>query len=108
MSADAADTANVAVERVGPPPGPPPERIDVMVALDLLATARRWRVRDAFVCGQADGLSRALVACLNAGDAPPIWLRRALLEYLLGALWEQSPVRQEDVDRLLATWSASS
>jgi hypothetical protein len=59
-----------------------------MIVLDLLATARRWQVHDAFVAGQGDGLSRALVACLNARRPVPRWLRETLLIYLMEALWE--------------------
>jgi len=75
--------------RVGPPPAPPPERLDTWTVLDLLATCRRWRVNEPFLCGQADGLARALVACLNAGRPVPRWLRSALLAFLLEALWER-------------------
>ena len=75
--------------RVGPTPAPPPERLDTWTVLDLLATARRWRVNEPFVAGQADGLARALVACLNAGQAAPRWLRAALLAFLLEALWDR-------------------
>ncbi|MGH2371372.1 MAG: hypothetical protein ACRDI2_24625 [Chloroflexota bacterium] len=77
--------------RVGPKPGPPPAHLDTWTVLDLLATARRWRVHEPFVAGQTDGLSLALVACLNAGQPVPRWLREALLSFLLEALWERPP-----------------
>ena len=105
-----------AAARVGPPPAPPPERLDTWTVLDLLATARRWRVNEPFVSGQADGLSRALVACLNAGRPAPRWLRDALVAFLLEALWERprpaggaavaSEARAWDVERadLLRRW----
>ena len=76
--------------RVGPPPAPPPARLDTWTVLDLLATLRRWRVNEPFVAGQTDGLARALVACLNAEQAVPRWLREALLTFLLEALWERT------------------
>ncbi len=82
-----------------------------MVALDLLATVRRWRVREPFVAGQADGLSRALIACLNAQRPVPRWLRHALLAYLLEALWERPRPADaatgdwnHEVEDLLARW----
>src|SRR5436309_1647587 len=97
--------------RVGPPPAPPPTRLDTMVVLDLLATVRRWRVHEPFVAGQADGLSRALIACLNAAHPVPRWLRRALLAYLLEALWERlrpagdaARAWDQEVESLLARW----
>ena len=74
--------------------------------LDLLATARRWRVNDPFVSGQTDGLSRALVACLNAGEAVPRWLRATLVTFLLEALWERRPATPEERDDLLSRWPA--
>ena len=46
-------------------------------------------MNEPFVAGQADGLARALVACLNAGQAAPRWLQAALLSFLLEALWER-------------------
>jgi hypothetical protein len=85
-----------------------------MVVLDLLATARRWRVNDPFVAGQADGLSRALVSCLNAHHPVPRWLRHALLAYLMEALWERprpasAPAAwDEEIERLLARWREPS
>ena len=85
------DGETLAGERVGPRPEPAPDRLNTWTVLDLLATTRRWRVREAFVAGQADGLARALIACLNRGQAAPPWLRRALLAFLLEALWEQPP-----------------
>jgi hypothetical protein len=57
--------------------------------MDLLATARRWRVNEPFVSGQLDGVSQALVACLNAGRPAPRWLRRLIVAMLLQTLWEQ-------------------
>ena len=76
-----------------------------MIVLDLLATARRWRVHDPFVSGQADGLSRAMVACLNNGGAVPRWLRQELIEFLLEALWEQPrPAWDREVNTLLRRW----
>ncbi len=75
--------------RVGSPPAAPPERLDTWTVLDLLATCRRWRVNEPFVSGQADGLARALVSCLNAGRPVPRWLRAALLVFLLETLWER-------------------
>ena len=76
-----------------------------MVVLDLLATARRWRVNEPFVAGQIDGLSRALVACLNGGGKAPVWLRRELCGFLLEALWERGRPAADDVDELAARWS---
>ncbi|HET7767415.1 MAG TPA: hypothetical protein VFN74_01495 [Chloroflexota bacterium] len=92
-------------ERVGPTPAPPPERLDTMVVLDLLATARRWRVNEPFVAGQIDGLSRALVACLNGGGEVPAWLRRELCGFLLEALWERGRPSADEVSELAARWS---
>ena len=74
-----------------------------MVVLDLLATARRWRVNEPFVSGQTDGLSRALIACLNAGQPVPRWLRAELLAFLLEHLWEEPPT-PERVRALLGRW----
>lgn len=84
-----ADTDIPARVRVGPSPAPPPPRLDAMVVLDLLSTVRRWRVHEPFVTGQSDGLARALVACLNAGQPVPRWLRSTIVEYLVESLWEQ-------------------
>ena len=100
----APDTATMA-ERVGPKPAPPPDRLDTWVVLDLLATARRWRVRDQFVAGQTDGLSRCLVACLNAGEPVPVWLRRELVGFLLEALWEE-PRPSGTGAQIAADWDA--
>ena len=91
-------------ERVGPRPAPPPERLDTWTVLDLLATARRWRVREAFIAGQADGLARALMACLNRGQATPVWLRQALVAFLLETLWER-PLPATAAER--AAWDGS-
>jgi hypothetical protein len=77
-----------------------------MTVLDLLATVRRWRVNEAFVSGQADGLTRALIACLNARQAVPRWLRAEILTFLLKELWEERPARDR-VAGLLATWRES-
>jgi hypothetical protein len=93
-----------AAQRVGPPPEPPPERLDTWMVLDLLATTRRWRVRDAFVAGQTDGLSRALVACLNSEQSPPSWLRAEIVAFLLEALWERKRPSARDKEELLARW----
>ena len=74
-----------------------------MVVLDLLATARRWRVNEPFVSGQTDGLSRALIACLNARQPAPRWLRAELIAFLLEHLWEEPPTRDR-VNRILGSW----
>jgi hypothetical protein len=113
MSNVPSGTNEPVTERVGPPPAPPPDRLDTWTVLDLLATTRRWRVRDAFVAGQADGLSRSLVACLNAGRPVPRWLRVTLLEFLREALWERRrPARgepdaaawEDELSELLRRW----
>ena len=75
-----------------------------MVVLDLLATARRWRVNEPFVAGQIDGLSRALVACLNEGGEVPKWLRRELCAFLLGLLWERGRPSADEVTELAGRW----
>ncbi|HEV2123718.1 MAG TPA: hypothetical protein VGW38_13220 [Chloroflexota bacterium] len=75
--------------RVGPAPAPPPERLNTWTVLDLLATTRRWRVNEPFIAGQTDGLSRALVSCLNARQPVPRWLRETIVGFLLEALWER-------------------
>ena len=75
-----------------------------MVVLDLLATARRWRVNEPFIAGQIDGLSRALVACLNAGGEVPAWLRRELCSFLLDVWWERGRPSQEEIGELAARW----
>lgn len=94
--------------RVGPRPAPPPERLDTWTVLDLLATARRWRVNEPFVAGQIDGLSRALVACLNAEQAMPRWLRETLLAFLLEVLWEQPrPAGRDAGAQQIAEWDAA-
>jgi len=92
-------------ERVGPAPGPPPERLDTWTVLDLLATARRWRVNEPFIAGQIDGLSRALVACLNAGDEVPPWLRRELCGFLLEVLWERGKPTADETAALAERWT---
>ena len=94
----------VGASRVGPTPGPPPERWDTMTVLDLLATARRWRLNEGFVSGQADGLTRALVGCLNAGEAAPGWLRREITRFLWEALWERERATGAEVDELVGRW----
>ena len=76
-----------------------------MVVLDLLATARRWRVNEPFVAGQIDGLSRALVACLNAGGEVPAWLRSELCAFLLDVLWERRRPTQQEITELAARWT---
>ncbi|HEU5317017.1 MAG TPA: hypothetical protein VFX49_12985 [Chloroflexota bacterium] len=91
--------------RVGPRPAPPPERLDTWVVLDLLATTRRWRVNEPFVAGQTDGLARALVACLNAGDPVPHWLRTEIIAFLLEALWERSGSTGDERAELAARWA---
>ena len=91
-------------QRVGPKPEPPPERLDTWTVLDLLATARRWRVNEPFVAGQIDGLSRALVGCLNAGETVPLWLRAEIVGLLLEALWEREKPSAADKEDLLRRW----
>jgi hypothetical protein len=91
--------------RIGPTPAPPPERLDTWTVLDLLATARRWRVNDPFVAGQTDGLSRALVACLNAGEPVPQWLRAEIASFLLHALWERERPSLQERTELAARWT---
>ena len=76
-----------------------------MVVLDLLATARRWRVNEPFIAGQIDGLSRALVACLNAGSDVPLWLRAELCGFLLEVLWERGRPTQDQVADFASRWS---
>ena len=76
-----------------------------MVVLDLLATARRWRVNEPFAAGQIDGLSRALVACLNGGAEVPPWLRHELCAFLLDALWERGRPTADEVSDLAARWA---
>jgi len=75
-----------------------------MTVLDLLATTRRWRVNDVFVSGQTDGLTRALVACVNAGEAAPGWLRTEITRFLLEALWERGRVSGDEVEALVGRW----
>ena len=75
-----------------------------MTVLDLLATARRWRVNEPFIAGQIEGLSRALVACLNAGGDVPDWLRHELCGFLLEALWERGRPSDDEVSNLAARW----
>lgn len=94
-----------APQRVGPRPEPPPERLDTWTVLDLLATTRRWRVNEPFVAGQTDGLSRALVACLNAGEPVPTWLRAEIAGFLLEALWEHDKPSAAEKADLLARWT---
>jgi hypothetical protein len=72
--------------------------------LDLLATARRWRVNDPFVAGQTDGLTRALVACLNSGQRVPRWLRAEIVGFLIEALWERGKPSASVRDELLGRW----
>ena len=76
-----------------------------MVVLDLLATARRWRVNEPFVAGQIDGMSRALVACLHSGGEVPAWLRRELCAFLLDVLWERGRPTQQEITELAARWT---
>ena len=76
-----------------------------MAVLDLLATARRWRVHEPFIAGQIDGLSRALVACLNAGSDVPPWLRHELCGFLLEVLWERGRPTHDEVSELNARWT---
>lgn len=76
-----------------------------MTVMDLLATTRRWRVNEPFVAGQTDGLSRALVACLNAGETAPRWLRAEITRFLLAALWERERVSAEECDDLTSRWT---
>ncbi len=76
------------LDRVGPVPDPPPDRLTAWVVLDLLATARRWRARDQFIAGRVDALGAAIVDCLNAGHPVPGWLRRTVVGALLDHLWE--------------------
>lgn len=75
-------------DRVGPTPEPPPDRLTAWIVLDLLATARRWRARDQFIAGRVDALGAAVVACLNAGQPIPRWLRQEVVGSLLDHLWE--------------------
>ena len=75
-------------DRVGPVPDPPPDRLTAWIVLDLLATARRWRARDQFIAGRIDALGASVVACLNAGQPVPRWLRRVVVSALLDHLWE--------------------
>jgi hypothetical protein len=75
-------------DRVGPVPEAPPERLTSWIVLDLLATARRWRARDQFIAGRIDALGAAVVACLNAGQPVPRWLRQLVVGSLLDHLWE--------------------
>jgi hypothetical protein len=74
--------------------------------LDLLATLRRWRIHEPFVAGQTDGLSRALVACLDAGRPVPRWLRVAIVGFLLEALWERPRPSGAGADAAAAAWMA--
>jgi hypothetical protein len=97
-------SARASTARVGPTPEPPPERLDTWTVLDLLATTRRWRVNDPFVAGQTDGLSRALIACLNDGQRVPRWLRAEIVTFLLEALWEQGKPGVTMRDTLVARW----
>jgi hypothetical protein len=90
--------------RVGPTPAPPPDRLDTWTVLDLLATTRRWRVNEPFVAGQTDGLSRALIACLNAKQPVPRWLREAIITLLLEALWDQPRPRGGTAVPVVAAW----
>ena len=76
--------------------------------LDLLATARRWRMNEPFVAGQIDGLSRALVACLNADSEVPKWLRRELCAFLLDVLWERGRPTADEVRELTARWTEAA
>ncbi|MGI8424341.1 MAG: hypothetical protein ACR2NO_09575 [Chloroflexota bacterium] len=94
--------------RVGPTPAPPPERLDTWTVLDLLATTRRWRVNEPFIAGQTDGLARAMVACLNAGEDVPEWLRAELCGFLLEALWERDKPIPEERARLVKRWADAS
>lgn len=78
-----------------------------MTVMDLLATTRRWRVNEPFVAGQTDGLSRALVACLNAGETAPHWLRVEITRLLLEALWEHERPTTAECEALVARWVES-
>ncbi len=79
----------------------------MMTVMDLLATTRRWRVNEPFVAGQTDGLSRALVACLNAGERAPRWLRVEITRFLLEALWERERPTTAECEALAARWVES-
>jgi len=76
-----------------------------MTVMDLLATTRRWRVNEPFVAGQTDGLSRALVACLNAGQPAPRWLRFEITRFLLEALWERKRPSPAECEDLVSRWT---